>query len=87
MLEVARVVDMASRYTPVSNTCLHRSLALWWLLRRRGFDSSLRLGMRRHDGRFEAHAWVEHGGVILNDHQAAAHDYVRMSWMPAKNDV
>jgi hypothetical protein len=67
VLQVAHVVAMASRHTPTPNSCLHRSLALWWLLRRRGFDSHLRFGARRQQSGFEAHAWVEHNGVVVFD--------------------
>ena len=50
------------------NSAPHRqSLALWWLLRRQGIASDLRLGMRKDASRFEAHAWVEYLGRVLND--------------------
>ena len=53
-------------------TCLSRSLALWWLLLRQGIYSELRVGVRKNEGNFEAHAWVEHGGQVLSDrHQIA----------------
>lgn len=81
---VARLVNMASRHTPLHNSCLHRSLALWWLLERRGFDSRLQFGARRRAGGFEAHAWVECGGTILSD-DPSDHDYARLAWAPLKN--
>ena len=65
--QIARVVAMASRHTPTTNTCLHRSLALWWVLGRRGLDSQLKMGARQSNGRLDAHAWVEHSGVVIND--------------------
>ena len=49
--------------------CLSQSLALTWLLRRRGLEPTLRLGARLADGKFDAHAWVEHDGRVLNDSQ------------------
>jgi hypothetical protein len=86
VLDVARLVNMASRHTPLPNTCLHRSLALWWLLERRGFESSLQFGARKREGAFEAHAWVEHGGLVVSDDRGE-HDYARLPWMPLKNDA
>jgi transglutaminase superfamily protein len=83
VLAMARLVDRASRYT-VATTCLHRSLALWWLLGRRGIDSRLQLGLRKHDGRFEAHAWVEYGGLIVNDGSGAS-GYAPLAWTPLKH--
>lgn len=87
VLQVAHVVAMASRHTPTPNSCLHRSLALWWLLRRRGFDSHLRFGARRQQSGFEAHAWVEHHGVVVFDDLVPDRDYVRLSWQPLEHDA
>jgi hypothetical protein len=64
---IARLVDAVARRGPYSATCLPRSLTLWWLLRRRGIDSYLRIGVRKEAGRLEAHAWVELQGLVLND--------------------
>jgi hypothetical protein len=63
----------------VSNTCLHRSLTLWWLLGRRGFASDFVLGARKRDGRLEAHAWVEHQGAAINDDPAVVGEYLVLS--------
>jgi hypothetical protein len=64
---IARLVEVAARNAPCRSSCLHRSLVLWWLLRRRGLAADLRIGVRRTSGKLEAHAWVEHQGVVLND--------------------
>jgi hypothetical protein len=63
----ARLVDAAARRGMCRASCLPRSLTLWWLLRRRGMDSHLHIGVRKETGRFEAHAWVEWRGAVLND--------------------
>ncbi len=52
--------------SPFPGSCLSRSLALWWLLGRKGIKSSLRIGTRQVDGQFQAHAWVEQGPRPLN---------------------
>jgi Transglutaminase-like superfamily len=55
----ASVVDMVARNTPWGLvTCLPRSLTLWWLLRQRGIESELRIGVRRDGEHVVAHAWV-----------------------------
>jgi hypothetical protein len=66
----ARLVEAAARRGPYRATCLPRSLALWCLLRRRGIDGELRIGVRKEAGRVQAHAWVEWRGVVLNDGDA-----------------
>jgi hypothetical protein len=64
---VGRLVDIAARRGVGRPTCLARSVTLWCLLHRRGIDGALRIGVRTIEGRVEAHAWVEHQGLVLND--------------------
>jgi hypothetical protein len=64
---VARMVGIASRHGIVEVTCLHRALVLWWILGRRGIACRLRLGTRHRPGPFEAHAWIECGGVPIGE--------------------
>jgi len=71
----ARMVNAAARYSPGRATCLEKSLALWWLLRREGMASSVRIGARKTLGKFEAHAWVEREGVVLNEPADAHRHY------------
>lgn len=63
--EIARLVMAAARNGPCRASCLARSLALQWFLRRRGIDTQLRLGVRKQAGRLEAHAWLERQGLPL----------------------
>jgi transglutaminase superfamily protein len=81
--QIARIVAMASRHTLTANTCLHRSLALWWVLGRRGLDSHLKMGARLNDGRLDAHAWVEHSGVVINDDPEVTGGYTPLSGVTA----
>lgn len=64
---MVRAVARAGCYAPYRGNCLSQSLTLFWLLRRRGVAADLRLGARMREGRFEAHAWVERDGTVLND--------------------
>ncbi len=63
----AHMVNAADRHGLVHPSCLAKSLTLWWLLGRQGISSHLRIGIRKENERFEAHAWVEHKGVALNE--------------------
>jgi hypothetical protein len=71
----ARLVLSAARWSPVPASCLPRALVLARLLRDQGLAAELRIGVARADGRFAAHAWVEHGGVPLADRQDVALHY------------
>jgi hypothetical protein len=63
--EVARLVSIAARRGPYRAKCLPAALTLQHLLRRAGVASELRLGVRKVDGRLDAHAWIEHEGNAL----------------------
>jgi len=65
--QIARMVQIAAGRSPLRPSCLDRSLVLWALLRRHGYRSTLRIGARKEGTRFEAHAWVEVNGVVVND--------------------
>jgi hypothetical protein len=62
---IARLEAGAARRMFLRTNCLEQSLTLWWLLRREGIANDLRIGARKDGGRFEAHAWVEVGGKVL----------------------
>lgn len=84
VIEIARIVDAAARHTLLSNTCLHRALTLWWMLKRRGFYASLQLGVRKQSDHFEAHAWVTYAGSVVNDADVVDGAYVPLSLTPLK---
>lgn len=64
---LGRLVNAAANHSPVRATCLTRSLLLRWMLRRRGIDSQLRIGVRLVQDALEAHAWIEIAGHPIND--------------------
>lgn len=47
-------------------SCLEHSLVLCRMLRQRGMNADLRIGARKEANRFEAHAWVELNGMVLD---------------------
>jgi hypothetical protein len=66
---IARFEQSAARHLLLRTNCLEQSLVLCWLLQRRGIPATLRIGARKHEGRFEAHAWVELNGTVLEQDQ------------------
>jgi len=72
-----RIVRAAAHNGPGAPTCLAESLALWWLLGREGCAAELRIGIRKLAGTFEAHAWVECNGKVLNDAGETHRHYAR----------
>lgn len=65
--QTARSVNRAARYLLPPGSCLRRSLALWFLLKWQGIESKVCIGVRRQNGDFQAHAWVECNGQVAND--------------------
>ena len=57
-------VRIVSRAVPYA-TCLTQALALQRLLARYGYRAIVQIGVCKIDGRFLAHAWVEHRGRTL----------------------
>ena len=70
-----RMVRAAVRHGFGHPTCLEESLALWWLLGRQGISTEMRIGVRKHSEKFEAHAWVEREGAALNEPEALHEHY------------
>jgi transglutaminase superfamily protein len=64
--QITRMEEAAARNLFFPTNCLEQSLVLWWLLRIRGIAAEMHFGARKEANRFEAHAWVEFHGAILN---------------------
>ena len=76
---IASLEAAASRHLFFRPNCLERSLVLWWLLGRRRIPAKLRIGVKKEGGSFEAHAWVESGGVVWNDPGAEHRHFIPLS--------
>lgn len=69
-------VRLAARNVPCRARCLEQSLSLWYLLRRSGVDTVLRIGVRKGAAHtLEAHAWVELDGRPINDRPDIGQSY------------
>ena len=64
---IARIVKVAAEKGAYQARCLQQTLVLWCLLRRNDIESEIRFGARKEGGELQAHAWVEVGGVALNE--------------------
>ena len=63
--EVSRAIERACIWYPKKVLCLQRSAVTTYLLRRRGIDAHMVVGVRAMP--FLAHAWVEVQGRVVND--------------------
>lgn len=66
--EIASAVTTVARLAPFRSRCLARSITIWWLCRRRGYDTEVLIGIAAPEGaHLPAHAWAEYRGAPLND--------------------
>lgn len=73
---LAQYVNTASRRGFIRPTCLERSLLLWWWLRWMGIPTQICSGVRKYNSSVDAHAWLEYGGVVVNDRSDIAGQYM-----------
>ena len=66
--------------------CLVQALALTRKLRRAGHAAELRLGVGRPEAGFQAHAWVELGGQVLDPQPAQLAALTRLA-LPVADTV
>jgi hypothetical protein len=59
---VSALVCATATHLPWQVSCLEKSLAIAWLLARRGGACDLVLGVKAEGLPFEAHAWIELDG-------------------------
>ena len=65
---LGEAIGLVAGRSVVGARCLGRSLVLWFLLRRRGIDAELVIGVEApRGGELPAHAWVEVAGEPVND--------------------
>jgi hypothetical protein len=77
---LAQLADIAGRRGAVTATCLRQSLLIYWLLRRRGLAPELKIGVRKEQSTFDAHAWVELQGVALGQSDLAHSPFPDRDW-------
>lgn len=69
---VRRALSRGAQRLPWSTTCLVRAVAGQAMLKRRGTESTLMLGVAVDAGTFSAHAWLlSGGGVVCGDSEAS----------------
>ena len=62
---LAQLAAIAGRRGILQARCLSQAMLVRALLRRRGLDAVLQVGVRKDNGQFDAHAWVELDGHTL----------------------
>lgn len=79
---LAHLVEHLARKFRPRPTCLVRSLVLRALLRSRGIEPQLRIGVRINGIQLEAHCWLECDGLPINDASSVQHDFIPLARVP-----
>lgn len=61
----AELLLIAGRRGLITATCLRQSVLLEYWLKRRGLAAEIKIGVRKEQDLFDAHAWVELNGIAL----------------------
>lgn len=64
---IAHLVKIAVERGFYNARCLQQTLVLWYLLKQSHIESEIRFGARKLAGELQAHAWIEVGGIALNE--------------------
>lgn len=73
----AELLLIAGRHGLISATCLRQSVLLEYWLKRRGLAAEIRIGVRKEQDLFDAHAWVELNGIALAQDSLEHHHVMR----------
>lgn len=63
---IVQAVQRAACLQFIPMLCLPQSVAICWMLVRRGQSCQLVIGARPTEGQLDAHAWVERDGIPIN---------------------
>ena len=72
---VARMVSVAAKHGLYRTNCLKKSLVLWWLLKRKGIEAGLHIGVQKEGELLNAHSWVDINGNVLIDDENTIQDF------------
>jgi hypothetical protein len=64
---LAELADLAARITGLRSRCLVRSLLLFALLRGRGEQIAIVIGVARRANALHGHAWIERGAEVVGE--------------------
>lgn len=72
---LAWIADVAGRNHLWQVRCLHRALALQWLLGRHGIATDLQIGVRKEADEISAHAWLTYAGYPIGEPPSIAEGF------------
>ena len=74
MKAVAETINRRSVGMALTSPCLCKSVLCYKKLMRKYYDVELKIGAKSYP--FEAHAWVEYHGTVINDSEKHVKNYI-----------
>ncbi len=74
--QTSAAINLACSLYPKTAACLQRSAVMALMLRRRGVPAQMVIGVQRFP--FRSHAWIEAGGVVLNERPTVREMYMEI---------
>jgi len=71
------LLAIAGKRGLISATCLRQSVLLEYYLKRQGLAAEIKIGVRKDNDLFDAHAWVELNGIALAQDDLAHHQVLQ----------
>jgi len=78
ILKKSILIGQAARCSPIHVRCLAKSIYLHGLLLREGIMSVVIIGVETPDSGFNAHAWLEVNGSVINDSDDCISNFTRI---------
>lgn len=72
----SKIINYSTRNCLLKSTCLEKSLFLYFILGLYGINCDLKIGIQGSTHNFSAHAWLEHGSIIINDNPKSIENYL-----------
>ena len=69
-MQLTVIADLVARAIRAEGPCLLRSLLLFWLLKPRGEQAELLIGISKEASVLNSHAWIESDGTVIGDNIA-----------------
>ena len=65
MARVSKAMRLIEKFAPWRPRCYNRALTAKRMLAKRNIETSLHIGFRKKDDKFDGHAWLTHQGQIV----------------------
>ncbi len=72
---VYKLLGWAAQVHIFPMTCLEKSLALNWMLKRRGIQTQVKIGAQKVSAGIAAHAWVEMNDQVVGEAESVASNF------------